>query len=335
MNMAYRGAALRSAIELGIFTAIGGGARTAREIGQTVRASERGTRIVCDAMTAMGFLKKAAHGRYGLTPDSAAFLDQRSPYYMGALAKLSLQADAWPHLAKPWLAVRAGGSTMGRDADMEVELAEWKEFAGAIAPMMALPAQAFAKFLLPQSSHSRCDVLELAAGHGLFGIALGKRNRRARITALDWPSVVRTAKANAVRAGLRDRFSTIGGSLFDVDYRGPYDLVVIANFVHMLSPEQNGRMFRKALAALRPGGRMALYEFVVNEDRASPEVSAIFAMAMLTATKGGDVYTFSELERMCREAGFPRCELHALRGLEQRVVLAYAEPSVTTRRRSR
>jgi 16S rRNA G1207 methylase RsmC len=208
---------------------------------------------------------------------------------------------------------------------MEVELPEWREFAQAIAPMMALPAEALAEALMPSAKSAPCDVLELAAGHGLFGIALGARNRQARITALDWPSVVPTARKNATRAGLGKRFATIGGSVFHANFGGPYDLVLIANFVHMLSAEQNVRMFRRALAAMKPKARLALFDFVVNEDRISPPLSAMFAMAMLTATEGGDTYPFSELESMCMRAGFGRCELREVGGIEQRVVLAYAE----------
>ena len=318
MNMAYRGAALRAAIELDIFTAIAKGATTAARIGRKVRASERGVRIVCDLMVVMGFLRKTG-GAYSLTPDSAEYMDKRSASYMGDLAKLSLQADAWPFLAKPELAVRAGGSVMGRDADMEIELPEWVEFARAFAPMMRLPAEAVAERL---AGTKECAILEIAAGHGLFGIAIAKRNPRASVTAMDWPSVVGVARRNAARAGVAKRFSTIAGNVFAADLAGPYDLALISNFVHMLSPEQNVRMFVKAHASLKSGGRMALFEFVVNEDRVSPETSAMFAMAMLTATQGGDTYTFSEIERMCLEAGFVRCHLRPVANLEQRLVIA-------------
>ena len=319
MNMAYRGAAMRAAIELDLFTAIAKGAGTASQIAKKVRASERGVRIVCDLMVVMGFLRKAGDV-YALTPDSAEYMDKRSPSYMGDLARMSLQADAWPFLAKPELAVRAGGSVMGRDADMEIELPDWAEFARAMAPMMRLPAEAVAERL---AGEKECAVLEIAAGHGLFGIAIAKRNPRASVTALDWPSVVGVAKRNAVRAGVAKRFSTIAGNVFAADLEGPYDLVLISNFVHMLSPEQNVRMFGKARASLKPGGRMALFEFVVNEDRVSPETSAMFAMAMLTATQGGDTYTFSEIEHMCAQAGFARCQLRPVANLEQRLVLAF------------
>jgi cyclopropane fatty-acyl-phospholipid synthase-like methyltransferase len=208
---------------------------------------------------------------------------------------------------------------------MEAELPDWVEFAHAIAPMMAVPAEALAERLMPLGKP--CQVLELAAGHGLFGIALARRNPEARVTALDWPGVAAVAAKNARRARLGKRFSTIGGSLFTADFHGPYDLVLIANFVHMLSPEQNVRMFQRSRAALKPGGRMALFDFIPNEDRISPPLSAMFAMAMLTATEGGDTYPFSELERMCREAGFTRCRMDSIRGLEQRLLMAY-----TTRR---
>jgi 2-polyprenyl-3-methyl-5-hydroxy-6-metoxy-1,4-benzoquinol methylase len=79
-------------------------------------------------------------------------------------------------------------------------------------------------------------VLDIAAGHGLFGIEIAKQHDSAEIVALDWAPVLEVAKANARAAGVIDRFTTIPGSAFDVDYVGPYDIVLLTNFLHHFDP---------------------------------------------------------------------------------------------------
>lgn len=322
-NAAYRTAALRAALELDLFTAIAEGAATVSELAPKLNTSERGTRILCDACAAMNLLTKDS-ATYSLPQDVAAFLDRRSPHYLGALARMSMQSDAWPHLAHPEEAVRAGGSVMGDDADIEIELPEWLDFARAMAPMMALPAEAMADTLLLKGIVVD-RVLELAAGHGLFGIALAKRNAATHLTALDWPRVLDVARENAAGARLANRFHTIEGNVFATEFGTGYDLVVIANFLHMLDPDKAVELLSKSRQALKPNGRLAIFEFVVDESRTAPEISAIFAMIMLTATKGGDAYTFEETAAMCRRAGFARAEMHSLPPFEQRIILGYAD----------
>ena len=73
-------------------------------------------------------------------------------------------------------------------------------------------------------------VLDIAAGHGLFGIEIAKANPKAEIVALDWENVLTVAKENAAAAGVSDRYQTIVGSAFDVDRN--YDLGLLTNFLH-------------------------------------------------------------------------------------------------------
>ena len=79
-------------------------------------------------------------------------------------------------------------------------------------------------------------VLDIAAGHGLFGIEVAKQNPQAASSALDWAPVLEVAKANARKAGVGDRYQTLPGSAFDVDYGGPYDIVLLTNFLHHFDP---------------------------------------------------------------------------------------------------
>jgi 2-polyprenyl-3-methyl-5-hydroxy-6-metoxy-1,4-benzoquinol methylase len=153
-------------------------------------------------------------------------------------------------------------------------------------------------------------VLDIAAGHGLFGIEVAKQNLEARVVALDWAPVLAVARQNARKAGVEDRFETLPGSAFDVDFGGPYDIVLLTNFLHHFDVPTCVRLLQKVRAALKPGGVAATLEFVPNEDRVSPPMAAGFSLTMLASTVAGDAYTFRELESMYREAGFTGMTAH-------------------------
>ncbi len=167
-------------------------------------------------------------------------------------------------------------------------------------------------------------VLDIAAGHGLFGIEVARQNPHAHIVALDWAPVLEVARGNAQKAGVADRFETLPGSAFDVDYGGPYDIVLLTNFLHHFDTATCVRLLRKVHAALKPGGRAATLEFVPNEDRVSPPMPASFSLTMLTTTESGDAYTFRELEAMYREAGFDRIAAVPIPGSPHTVVMGSA-----------
>jgi 16S rRNA G1207 methylase RsmC len=147
-------------------------------------------------------------------------------------------------------------------------------------------------------------VLDVAAGHGLYGLAIAARNPAAQIVALDRPEVLEIAAENARSTGLTDRYRLLPGDVFEVELEGPYDLILLANFAHHFGRAANIPLFRKCRGALNAAGRLALIEYIANDDRISPAEDAAFALTMLAATEGGDVYTFRESSDMLREAGF-------------------------------
>ena len=186
---------------------------------------------------------------------------------------------------------------------------------------MAMPAQLLAKLADPAADR-KLKILDIAAGHGLFGIAFATNNEQAEIVALDWPKVLEVAKENAARVGVSDRYSTIEGSAFDVEYGSGYDLVLLTNFLHHFDPPTCETLLRKVHASLGEGGRAITLEFIPNEDRISPPDAAAFSVMMLGTTPSGDAYTFSELQRMFANAGFARSELHELPPTIEQVVIS-------------
>jgi len=321
INAYQRTAALKGAIELGLFTAIGEGNETSQEAARRCDASERGVRILCDFLTIMGFLTKEGD-RYHLTQDSALFLDERSEAYMGSIVEFLLSPQSTGAFQDVAATVRKGGTLLPGAGVVETENPIWVTFARAMMPLMRLPAEALVE-TVPCASDVPLKILDIAAGHGLFGIAFAGRYQKAEVIALDWPQVLEVARENALAAGLEGRYHILPGDAFKVDFGEGYDLVLLANFLHHFDPSTCETLLKKVHASLSEGGRAVALEFVPNADRVSPPAAAGFSLMMLGTTPGGDAYTFSEFESMFRGAGFSHSALHPLPPTMQQVVIAY------------
>jgi len=320
MQAIQKTSALRAAIELDVFAAIGKGCHDVGSIAKHTSASERGIRILCDFLVVSGLLAKV-DGRYQHTPSSAAFLDPASPHCLASVARFM----SLPELLKPYdhLAeiVRKGRTVLDGAGTVEPENPVWVEFAQTMAPMMAPMAGPLGETVL-QGSKEPMRVLDIAAGHGLFGIEIAKQNPQAHVTGLDWAPVLRVALENARKAGVHERYDMLPGSAFDVDFREPYDAILLTNFLHHFDVDTCVSLLKKVRAALKPGGRAATLEFVPNEDRVSPPMPAAFALTMLITTAVGDAYTFSELADMHRRAGYAPASAHPIPRSPHTVVMA-------------
>jgi 2-polyprenyl-3-methyl-5-hydroxy-6-metoxy-1,4-benzoquinol methylase len=318
LNAYQRTMALKAAIELDIFSTIAEGAVSVPAIAANCKSTQRGIRILCDYLVIIGFLTKQID-TYALAPESAVFLDRRSPAYLGSMSRfLTLPEilDTQKNLAD---IVRNGHPTQHGGDVLETENPMWVEFARSMAGIQRPYAEAIAG-ILDAKSAEKWKILDIAAGHGIFGITIAKANPNAVIFALDWPSVLTVAEDNAAAAGLSSRFHKISGSAFQQEFGSDYDVILLTGFLHHFDPQGIGKLLRKVLAALAPNGRVVTLEFIPNEDRVSPPESASFSMTMLGATPAGDAYPFSQLDRMFKDAGFSSNELRRLPGPESIVV---------------
>jgi ubiquinone/menaquinone biosynthesis C-methylase UbiE len=311
--------AVKAAVELEIFTAIGEGNTTADTIAARCGASERGVRTLCDFLTIHGFLTKDG-AKYGLAPDSAVFLNKTSPAYVGGAVEFLLTPRIREAHGLLTDAIRKGGSALG-EGNMLPDNPDWVKFAEGMMPLMVMPAQIMATELRKGGEVRK--VLDIAAGHGIYGIFVAKQNPTAQIYACDWKNVLAVAEKNAQRMGVGDRHHLIPGSAFDVDFGSGYDLALITNFLHHFNPAVCTSFMKKVHASLAPGGRAAIAEFVPNPDRVSPATPAAFSMMMLATTPEGDAYTLAEIEKMSKDAGFSRVEMaEASLGIS-RMIVAY------------
>ena len=206
------------------------------------------------------------------------------------------------------------GSTVAENPD-------WVTFALAMMPLARMLAQMTAAEL--RKGGEAHKVLDIAAGHGMFGISMAKENPGAQIYAADWKNVLEVAKANAQAMGVGDRYHLIPGSAFETDFGSGYDVVLVPNFLHHFDVPTCTTFLKKVHGALKPGGRAAIVEFIPNDDRVSPPAAASFSMVMLVNTTSGDAYTYKEIESMAKNAGFAKVELAGDIGFSQ-LAIAYA-----------
>jgi 2-polyprenyl-3-methyl-5-hydroxy-6-metoxy-1,4-benzoquinol methylase len=303
----YQSYALKTAIELEIFTAIAEGAATPDAIAKRCHASTRGVRILCDYLTIIGFLTKQ-DGRYAVTPDTGMFLNRHSPAYVGSAIDFLMSEPHLDSMRQLTETVRTGTTS---DRALQPDQLTWVTFARGMAPLMVMPAKMMADFLRVADA-GPIRVLDIAAGHGRYGLAVAAANSSAEITGVDWAPVLEVAKENAAAAGVSARYRTIPGSALTVDLGTGYDLVLVPNFLHHFDEPTCVTILNRMHAALKPGGRVSVMEFVPNDDRISPPMAATFSMTMLASTPAGDAYTFAQLRKMMSDAGFGRIERYDL-----------------------
>ncbi len=319
VNGHMRTAALKSAIELDVFSAIAEGHSTPKALAQRCEGSERGLRMLGDYLTVGGFLTKQGE-EYRLTPDSELFLTKTSPAYLGPTMNFMLSFPLVEGFKQLTGAVRKGGTVVGEKGTLAPEHPDWVTFARSMVPLMKGPAEWIATWLKQEAPGIR-KVLDVAAGHGVFGIEIARKLPEAVITAQDWPNVLTVARENAQSAGITKRFHELPGSAFEVEFEKDYDVILLTNFLHHFDVPTCEAFLKKVHGSLKPGGYVITLEFIPNEDRISPAPMAEFCLIMLATTPAGDAYVFSEYDRMFRQAGFGESIMEDVPASNERVII--------------
>lgn len=316
--------ALTAALQLDLFSHLAEGHETAADLAPAAGASERGTRMLLDGLCSLGLLGKE-DGRYRLPPASRAFLVRSSPDYVGALMETDDLWDSWGELTT---VVQSG---------RPVQAVENRERAEAFFPILIRslhvlnrePARLLAKVLGAGAAHRGLRVLDIGAGSAVWSIAIAEADPEAHVTAQDFPGVLAHTRGFVERHGLAGRFDYLPGNLNDVSLGAEhFDLAILGNIVHSEGERSAQRLFSRLHAALRPGGRVAIIEFVPAEDRTGPPPAVLFALNMLVNTENGDTFTLSEYRAWLAEAGFAEVETADI-GQE----LATASPAIIATKR--
>jgi len=314
-------AILQAGVQLRIFDHVAHGKNQPDAIAAAIGADERGTRILLDALAALGLLERDG-GAYGLSPMSEAFLVSGGPTYMGGL--LDIFAPDWVWTSHQRLAevVRSGGTLLEQHAETPGH-AFWETFAPSSAALAVPGGQAVAG-LVEEWSREResLEILDVACGSGLLSLTVAAQHPEARATLLDWANVLSRTADNVDRLHLRGRTDFIEGDVFTVPLRGPYDLIIASHIFHHFSEQRCLALMRRLAEVLKPDGRLVIQDFVSGLSPAEAPFPYLFSVRMLTWTREGESHSIDVYERLLRQAGFSAPEAHSAGGMPSQFLVA-------------
>jgi SAM-dependent methyltransferase len=298
---------LAAAVRSRVFDVLDAGPKTVAETSAATGASERGLTSIMNALVGLEFLTRDDAGVYALTADSAAFLVGSKPGYLGGMLKhMSRQ------LIPLWLGLDEIVQT-GRPASRVNQENEgsafFEEFVSDIFPMSYPSAVAAGVALGVASAKGPVRVLDLAAGSGVWGIAIAQQSPHVTVTAVDWPAVLETTRKTAQRFGLADRFHFVAGDLATADFGTGHQIATLGHILHSEGAERSRNLLRKTFDALAPGGSIVIGEFLVDADRRGPVNGLIFSVNMLVNTDEGDTFSFEEIRGWLEQCGFENARL--------------------------
>jgi ubiquinone/menaquinone biosynthesis C-methylase UbiE len=287
-----------------VFDSLEHGAKTSEQVAEETGASGRALQILMNALVGLDLLKKNRQGKYSLTQESAAFLLNNRPGthagFFGIIA---------PQLISRWLRlsdiVREGRPTVA--VNQETEGTEFfSQLVENIIPMSYPAAQKLAQHLKLSKAKDKIRVLDLAAGSGIWGIALTQKSPRVRVTAVDWAGMIPTTKRITQKFGAGDRFNYVEGDILEANFGSDYDIATLGHILHSEGEERSRELLKKTFRALKPGGVIAIAEWLVNNERTEPTHALMFAVQMLVNSEKGDTFSFDQIKSWLEEAGFEK-----------------------------
>ncbi len=325
-----------TALDLNLFTVVGGKRWTIPALAAKLRVSRRGLDILCRNLAAAGLLVKRG-SVYRNGPLGLAELNAKSPAHRGAY--LDLLKGQWAEWSQLTTHVRSGKPL---DADEPDEPAYRRRFSWAMHHRSLVMASEVAAQLDLAGAET---LLDLGGGPGTYALAFLARNPRLRATVCDRAPALDVARCIAKTVPHGTRLSYLPVDFMREPVPGRYDTIWYSNVLHIYSPDENRRLFRRLLRALNPGGRLLIHDaFLHDREGLYPLESGLFAVTMLLATERGDIYPSRSVAQWLRETGFARVTKVSIRKgtgdwddgiLEARVPSRSRSKNPARRRRSR
>ena len=297
---------IEAAVKHRLFDLLDAAPKNAQQLAKEAHVSLRGVTAICNALVGLRLLARDG-GLYKLMPESATFLVSHKPAYHGEFFRhVSTQLiPKWLELDK---AVRSGRSVASVNSEKKGSVF-FAEFVESIFPLSYAAAKALGEHLRIPKAKKPVSVLDLAAGSGVWGIALAEQSPQVQISAVDWPPVLAVTERIARRHGVGNRLTLIPGDLLKVRFGKNHQVATLGHILHSEGQARSRKLLKKTFDALAPGGTIAIMEFLVNQDRTDPVVGLLFAVNMLVNTEEGDTFSFEEISGWLREAGFAKPRL--------------------------
>ncbi len=307
---ARKASALKTALELEIFTRIAEGHRSLPALLRVTGLNERGARLLLDALANINLLVKSAF-EYVLTPTSETFLVKGKPTYYGDALLGQLAWDVRGQLAR---AVRNGKPVSGMTPEgvskqhAAYAASTWVEWPEAMQEF----AGVWERLGVSGNDDAGLRALALGAEAGLRMLSLAQRDRRTRILVVDSALALAPLQASLDALQVKDQVEFLEGDWLGVDLpTEAFDLAMVDSITIYRSLEQNIGILHRAYEALVLGGRIVLRAAIADDDRRGPRLVPLAGLDLLITTVEGDIYTTTEYRGMLEAAGFFEVKLVA------------------------
>ena len=284
-----------------VFDTLAGGPKTVEEVAKATGCSIRGLRAIMNALVGLDLLSKEGN-KYSLTPESEAFLVSNKPGTLAGFFPMNMR-----RLIPLWLKldeiVRTGRPAEARNQE-HPGTEFFTELVENIIPASYASARALADHLKVAEAKQPIRVLDVAAGSGIWGIVLAQKSSQVQVTAVDWAGMIPTTKQVTQKFGVADRFKFIEGDIAEADFGSGYDIATLGHILHSEGQDRSRHLLKKTFGALKPGGTIAIGDWLVNDERTEPLPALIFAVTMLVNTEEGDTFSFKEIKSWLEEVGF-------------------------------
>ncbi len=310
---------LLSAVELGLFTTLRDGARTAAEIERELELHPRGTFDFLDALVAIGLLARDGSGagaRYRNTPETGHFLVKGSPNYVGGILEMAnarlyrFWGDLTPALrtGRPQNEIKHSGRPMFDE--LYAEPARLEQFMDAMTGVSMANFSAFAERFDFSPYKAMADI---GGATGQLSCIVADRHPHLACTSYDLAVVHPIAERRIRASGLGDR---IGAGVLDFmanDFPKA-DLITMGMILHDWNLDVKKMLIRKAFDALPAGGAFVAIENIIDDERRENAFGLLMSLNMLIEFGDACDFTGADFRSWCLEAGFSRCEILPLAG---------------------
>ena len=290
-----------SGAELDIFTRLDGAPDTVQGLAGKTRFNRRALERLLDALAGLKFLQKE-DGVYSLTEQGMLLSSHRPGSVLPMVLHMNRLWETWGDLSSM---VRRGTRGKHKHTD-RMEPGTLAAFIGA----MDVVGRDLSIDIVDSYDPGNCrKLLDVGGATGTYTVAFLRKYPDCRATIFDLDSVIPMARERIEREGLSARVDFAAGDFYKSDLPGGHDLVLLSAIIHQNDPRENLDLYRKAFKALTPGGKILIRDHVMEEDRTAPAPGTLFAINMLVNTRGGNTYTFREIRRELKAAGFQDVKL--------------------------
>lgn len=312
---------LLSAVELGLFTELAKGPKSAAAIEERLSLHPRSVRDFLDALVSLRMLERDEEGVYSNTPEADTFLDRTKPTYVGGMLEMANERlyPFWGSLTealktgRPQNEAKSGGNFFEA---LYAEPERLENFLSAMTGLSLGAAHAISQ-KFPWSDYR--TFIDIGGAQGGVAVQIALAHEHLTGGSFDIPAVGPVFEKYVEHHGLSDRLRFYPGNFFD-DRLPSADVLVMGPILHDWDMEEKRVLLKKAFDALSPGGALIVFEALIDDDRRENTLGLLMSLNMLIETPGGFDYTGADCGQWMSEAGFSRTQVEHLVGPDSMVI---------------